>query len=58
MVNQNLATDKLSKILRCDKDTLLDLDKKMCMVSGKSKVLDKIVEETMLLLMTDFLSWD
>ena len=45
MSTKNLAVDKLAKILRCDKDTLFDLDKKMSVVSKKTGVLDKILEE-------------
>lgn len=45
MNTKNLAVDKLAKILRCDKNTLLDLDKKMSVASGKTGVLDKIWEE-------------
>lgn len=45
MSTKNSAVDKLSKILRCDKNTLLDLDKKMGAISKKTGVLDKILED-------------
>ncbi|HOX21621.1 MAG TPA: hypothetical protein PKZ02_01425 [Candidatus Paceibacterota bacterium] len=45
MSTKNLAVDKLAKILRCDKETLLDLDKKMSVVSKKTGVLDGILKD-------------
>jgi len=45
MDKQNSTVEKLAKILRCDKNTLLELDKKMSALSGRSGVLDKILEE-------------
>ncbi len=45
MSTKNLAVEKLARILRCDKDTLLEMDKKMSGVSKKSGVLDKILKE-------------
>lgn len=45
MTNQNLAIEKLSRILRCDRNTLLDLDSRMSVLSGKTGVLDQVVAE-------------
>jgi len=44
-MEENSAIQKLAKILRCDQDTLLDLEKKAEKVSGKAGILEKIAAE-------------
>ncbi len=42
--------EKLAKILRADPEVLLDLDKKMSEITGKTGIMDKIIEENRVLL--------
>lgn len=44
-----VAYNKLAKILRVRSEVLLDLDEKMSKLTGKSRVMDKIVEENEIL---------